>query len=118
MGDRLNEWRQRRVRLSPLEIEIESLSDAEVHGVLACLERNGALGRLEDLEPAARVTAVKEKHEKQLLVVMKEVTENAAFPPATIAVAAGGLAMTGRAVVVTRALSLCASPAGPLTLTQ
>jgi len=79
LGERINEWRQRRVRLSPIELEIDPLSDAEVDRLLQCLEQNGALGRLAELEPPMRVSAVKQKHEKQLLVAMKEVTENDSF---------------------------------------
>ena len=79
LGDRVNEWRQRRFRISPTEMEIEALSDPEVDRLIACLERNDALGKLRDLEPPLRVAAIKEKHEKQLLVAMKEATENDAF---------------------------------------
>jgi tetratricopeptide (TPR) repeat protein len=79
LGERLNEWRQRRPRLSPQEFGILPLSDGEIERLLAYLETQNALGKLEGLSPALRVAAIKEKHEKQLLVAMREATEGRAF---------------------------------------
>lgn len=79
LGERINEWRQRRFRISPTELEIQPLSDAEIDRLLSYLERNSALNKLEHLEPKLRFAAVKEKHEQQLLVAMREATEGRAF---------------------------------------
>ena len=79
LGERINEWRQRRLRISPTELEIQPLSDAEIDRLLSYLEKNSALNKLEHLEPKLRFAAVKEKHEQQLLVAMREATEGRAF---------------------------------------
>ncbi len=79
LGDRPNEWRQQRPRFRPEEYPLESLSDAEVHKLLTFLEKHQALGALLDLEPELRVAAIKNKHEKQLLVALRELTEGKAF---------------------------------------
>jgi Flp pilus assembly protein TadD, contains TPR repeats len=79
LAERLNEWRAARPALRPEEHLIEPLSDAEIDRLLGYLESHHALNKLEALEPALRVAAVKEKHEKQLLVAMKEATEGTPF---------------------------------------
>jgi tetratricopeptide (TPR) repeat protein len=79
LGERLNEWRQRRVRLNPKEFGIVALSDAEIERLLVYLADQNALNRLADLTPALRTAAIREKHEKQLLVAMREATEGKAF---------------------------------------
>ncbi len=79
LGERINEWRQRRLRISPAELEIGPLSDVEIERLLSYLEDNGALNQLEPLDASLRFAAVKEKHEQQLLVVMREVTEGRGF---------------------------------------
>ena len=79
LGERLNEWRQRRPRLAPLEFGIVALSDAEIDRLLAFLDSQHTLGRLADLTPELRQAAIREKHEKELLVAMRELTEGRAF---------------------------------------
>jgi tetratricopeptide (TPR) repeat protein len=79
LGERLNEWRAARPRLHPTEFAVEALSDAEIHRLLVFLEQNGALGKLAELDSSLRYATVKNKHEKQLLVAMREVTEGKSF---------------------------------------
>jgi tetratricopeptide (TPR) repeat protein len=79
LGERTNEWRQRHVRVSPREFGVLPLSDAEVERLIDFLEANDALGRLGDLERPLQIAAIREKHEKQLLVAMREATEGRAF---------------------------------------
>jgi tetratricopeptide (TPR) repeat protein len=79
IGDRLNEWRERDLRLSPREHVIEPLSDAEIQGLLDYLGTNHALGVLTFLPRHAQAEAIRVRHGKQLLVAMKEATENRDF---------------------------------------
>lgn len=78
-GDRLNEWRQRRLRMSPREWALESLSEAEIDGLLDCLSANRELGVLEELPRNLQRAAVREKHGKELLVAMREATSGEGF---------------------------------------
>lgn len=79
LGERLNEWRQRRSPIVANEYAIEPLSEDEIDRLLGSLEAVGALGRLSELAPELRVAAVREKHQKELLVTMRELTEGRAF---------------------------------------
>ncbi len=79
LGERLNEWRLARARIRPAEHLLERLSDAEIDRLLEFLASHHALNKLEDLEPALRIAAIREKDEKQLLVAMKEATEGMPF---------------------------------------
>lgn len=79
LGERLNEWRQRRSPIAANEFAIEPLSEDEIDRLLSSLEAVGALGRLAELSPELRVAAVREKHQKELLVTMRELTEGRAF---------------------------------------
>lgn len=79
LGERLNEWNQRSPRINGREHRIEPLSDPEILRLLSFLEDNGSLGELDHLASDMRVNAVKMKHENQLLVVMREVTEGKSF---------------------------------------
>jgi Flp pilus assembly protein TadD len=79
MGERLNEWRQRHSPIAANEYSLEPLSDDEIDRLLAALEKSSALGRLSDLSPELRFAAVREKHQKELLVAMRELTEGRAF---------------------------------------
>ena len=79
LGERLNEWNQRYPKIAGNEFRIEPLTEAEILRLLAALEEHGALGSLEHLTHDMRVAAVREKHEKQLLVAMREVTEGKSF---------------------------------------
>jgi tetratricopeptide (TPR) repeat protein/cold shock CspA family protein len=79
VGDRLNEWRQRNLRLSPREYVIEPLSEPEIDGLIDYLTANDALGVLTYLPRSSQAEAIRIRHGKQLLVAMKEATENRDF---------------------------------------
>ena len=79
LGERLNEWRFSRGKLNATEFVIEPLSDAEIWRLLEFLEKHGLLNTLEHLTPDLRFAAIKRKHEKQLLVAMREATEDKSF---------------------------------------
>lgn len=79
LGERLNEWRQRRIRLSPREFGIEPLSTDEAERLLQCLSDNGSLGVLRDLPHSLQLAAITQRHKSELLVAMREATEGKAF---------------------------------------
>ena len=79
LAARLNEWRLGRGKLNASEFVIEPLSDPESSRLIAFLEKHGPLNRLEHLTPQMRFATVKKKHEKQLLIVMREATEDNSF---------------------------------------
>lgn len=79
IGERTNEWRQRRPRIHPEEYEIEPLSDPEIYRLLDFLRTNGALDKLKDLKPELQFDIVKKKHRQELLVTMRELTEDNSF---------------------------------------
>ncbi len=79
IGERLNEWRQANPSVRGIEFGIEKLSDGEIDRLLEFLQTQGALGRLDDLSHPLRVAAIKNVHDKELLVAMKEATEGASF---------------------------------------
>ncbi len=79
VGDRLNEWRQSSAKLRSEEFILESLSDPEIHRLIKFLDLTGSLGILTDLDDTLRFAAIKEKHQKELLVAMRETTEGKAF---------------------------------------
>src|SRR4029077_17128161 len=79
LGERKNEWRMARSRLKLEEYEIPPLSDAEIDRLLDFLTRERALGKMEPLDRQFQFAIVKEKHEKQLLVAMREATEGELF---------------------------------------
>ncbi len=79
LADRLNEWRQGRGKLNATEFIIEPLSDPEIMRLLEFLECHGELNTLEFLTPELRFAAVKNRHQKELLVAMREATEDKSF---------------------------------------
>jgi tetratricopeptide (TPR) repeat protein len=79
LGERKNEWRMVKARPRVNEVEILPLSDAEIERLLAFLTKERALGKLGELSQEFQFAVVKEKHEKQLLVVMREATEGENF---------------------------------------
>jgi tetratricopeptide (TPR) repeat protein len=79
LGERKNEWRTARSRVRAEEYEIQPLSDKEIDRLLDFLTREHALGKLEELARDYQFAIVKEKHEKQLLVAMREATEGYGF---------------------------------------
>lgn len=79
LGDHLNEWHQRPNRPHGQEYQIEHLSDSEIDRLLDFLYRYGALNKLEQLPRDIQHSIVKVRHQKELLVVMREATENNTF---------------------------------------
>lgn len=78
-GARMNEWRQRHVRMHAKEYIVEPLSSAEIDRLLKCLDTNGELNKLEPLSQDLRRAVIQEKHGNELLVVMREATEDKRF---------------------------------------
>ncbi|MCA9303433.1 MAG: SIR2 family protein [Phycisphaerales bacterium] len=79
LGERLNEWRAVYARVKASEYGVDSLSEVEIERLLDFLNAHNALNKLEYLTPELRKAAIREKHDRQLLVAMKETTEGAAF---------------------------------------
>ena len=79
LGERLNEWRQLRSSISAVEFQIQPLSDNEIDLLIESLERTSGLGKLGDLTPALRFSAIKKRNQQELLVTMREVTEGKSF---------------------------------------
>tara|TARA_R110002051_G_scaffold248681_1_gene308238 strand:+ start:327 stop:3386 length:3060 start_codon:yes stop_codon:yes gene_type:complete len=79
LGERLNEWRQIRSPLSAMEFQIDPLSDLEIDLLIKSLEQTSGLGKLGDLTPALRFSAIKKRNQQELLVTMREVTEGKSF---------------------------------------
>ena len=74
IGERKNEWHMAGAKLKAEEFEIEPLSDPEINELLDFLSAENALGEMEDLDRDFQFKIVKDKHEKELLVAMKEAT--------------------------------------------
>jgi hypothetical protein len=79
IGSRKNEWAQARGRPIGKSHEIEPLSDAEIDRLLTFLANNRALNQLEGLSQEFQVAAIKQRHGKELLVVLRETTEDKGF---------------------------------------
>ncbi|MBL8824098.1 MAG: SIR2 family protein [Planctomycetia bacterium] len=78
-GDRKNEWRSNSIIRDADEYTIERLSEGEIDKLIHLLEAENALGVLEGLTIELRQAAIREKHDRQLLVTMREATEGALF---------------------------------------
>lgn len=72
MGVRRNEWMSPKTRFKAEEFEIDPLSDDEINRLLDFLTAENSLGEMEHLDRDFQFTIVKNKHEKQLLVAMRE----------------------------------------------
>jgi tetratricopeptide (TPR) repeat protein len=79
LGERLNEWRQRRASFSCKEFSVDSLSQQEINRLLDCLGNHNALNKLAPLTRELQVAVIQEKHGKELLVAMREATEGKGF---------------------------------------
>ncbi|MBO1902655.1 SIR2 family protein [Leucobacter weissii] len=79
LGERLNEWRGSHPKLGGVEFQIDPLSDLEIDRLLTSLENASALGKLAELTPELRFSAVKTRNQQELLVTMREVTEGKSF---------------------------------------
>jgi tetratricopeptide (TPR) repeat protein/cold shock CspA family protein len=72
IGLRRNEWLSPKTRFKAEEFEIYPLSDDEINRLLDFLGSENALGEMEPLDRSFQFAIVKNKHEKQLLVAMRE----------------------------------------------
>ena len=79
LGSRLNEWRQERPKLKCKEHLLSPLSEAEIDRLIDVLKKNNSLGELEDLDDELRRKILINKHQKELLVIMRETIENNGF---------------------------------------
>jgi tetratricopeptide (TPR) repeat protein len=79
LGSRLNEWRQERPRLKCKEHLMSPLSEAEIDRLIDVLKKNNSLGELENLDDDLRRKILINKHQKELLVIMRETIENNGF---------------------------------------
>jgi tetratricopeptide (TPR) repeat protein len=78
-GSRMNEWRQQNLRLPAKEHGVGPLTDTEIDRLLDCLQANRELNKLEPLARDFQQAVIREKHGKELLVVMREATEDKRF---------------------------------------
>jgi tetratricopeptide (TPR) repeat protein/cold shock CspA family protein len=74
LGERRNEWLSAKARFRSEEFDVVPLSDGEISRLLDFLSSEGALGELEQLDRSFQFAIVKNKHEQQLLVAMREAT--------------------------------------------
>lgn len=75
LGERRNEWFSSKPKFHVEEFDIEPLSDGEINRLLDFLGAERALGDLEELDRSFQFSIVKNKHEKELLVAMREATD-------------------------------------------
>jgi len=79
LGERLNEWRQSRGRVFGKEFIVEPLSDNEINSLLDYLTIHSQLNALQSLRRDIQFSVIKEKHKRDLLVVLRESTEGKDF---------------------------------------
>jgi tetratricopeptide (TPR) repeat protein len=79
LGSRINEWHQRSSRPSGQEYLLNPLSDNEIKRLLDFLSKNNSLNKLESLPYDIQFNTIKENLKKELLVVMREATEDNNF---------------------------------------
>ncbi len=79
IGSRLNEWRQSEATVIGQEFQIEPLSDPEIKRLLDFLGKYFALNKLEHLSRQMQFNAIKRNYNKELLVAMREATEDQRF---------------------------------------
>ncbi len=79
LGEQKNEWQQAKGRVSGQQFPVEALSDEEINRLLDFLESHHALNKLEPLGRDLQFTAIKKTHGKELLVAMREATEELGF---------------------------------------
>jgi len=79
LGDRLNEWRQSANVVLGKEFQVEALSDPEINRLIDYLGSNSALNKLEPLSREMQFSAIKKNYNKELLIAMREATEDQRF---------------------------------------
>jgi tetratricopeptide (TPR) repeat protein/cold shock CspA family protein len=75
LGERRNEWLTAQAKFHSEDFDVVPLSDGEINRLLDYLSAEGALGDLEELDRSFQFNIVKNKHEKELLVAMREATD-------------------------------------------
>ena len=75
LGERRNQWLSAYAKFLTEEFDVLPLSDGEINRLLDFLSAEGALGDLEHLDRSYQFSIVKNKHEQQLLVAMREATD-------------------------------------------
>jgi tetratricopeptide (TPR) repeat protein len=75
LGERRNEWLSARARFVAEEFDVLPLSDDEINRLLDFLGTENALGDLEHLDRNFQFNIIKNKHEEELLVAMREATD-------------------------------------------
>ena len=81
-AERINEWNMSCGELEPYltdEFSVRYLSSNEIDSLLALLEKNRSLFRLEALDPEERKNAFTERAGRQLLVALHEATQGKPF---------------------------------------
>lgn len=73
-GERRNEWLSSKTKLKAEEFDVLPLSDVEINRLLDFLANEDALGEMKDLDRDFQFRIVKNKHEQELLVAMREAT--------------------------------------------
>jgi len=73
-GERRNEWLSSKIKLKAEEFDVLPLSDIEINRLLDFLSAEDALGELKHLDRDFQFRIVKNKHEQELLVAMREAT--------------------------------------------
>jgi Tfp pilus assembly protein PilF len=83
LEERKNQWigasLQYRVKFSIPEYELKRLSEKEIYKILEALEKNKALGKLTGCSRKEMVDHFKSLAEKELLVALRELTEQTTF---------------------------------------
>lgn len=81
-AERTNEWSiycQQLEKHEPVFFDVTKLSEREVEELLEKLEEHGCLGKLNDEVPARRKEIIIDKLDRQLLVILHEVTRGLPF---------------------------------------
>ncbi|MGG4399800.1 SIR2 family protein [Paenibacillus amylolyticus] len=76
LGDRINEWRQAKTRITGDSFEILPLSDSEIEGLLDFLGEHNELNKLEHLSREHQIASIQKNYQRELLVAIREATEN------------------------------------------
>lgn len=76
LGERKNEWLQLSPRIFGNVFELTSLSDNEIYRLLDALKANGELNKLKELKEEMQFAAIKENYRSELLVTIREATED------------------------------------------
>jgi len=79
LGEQKNEWKQSKSRVFGQQFPVEALSDGEIERLLNFLTDHHALNKLQPLSRELQFSAIKKTHGKELLVAMREATEELGF---------------------------------------